>query len=148
MKYICLLLFCCSFLFIACGDDDEGTVTPLPRVILCGNEVKVDETKYVNAVTAPYQITDVRIEGHCMTIDIAASGCSVDNWRLSGYASEAIAEPIPIIRYAKFDFEVQEACQAFFQTSFEFDLRNWQVDSENVMNIDIEGWEPLVRYEY
>lgn len=149
MKYSYLLFVLCIATFMACGDDDDGrNLEELPPVPSCGKAVTVNEAKFNAAQTEPYQITDVKIEGDCLTIDISASGCSVDNWVVNGYASESYAEPIPIIRYVKFDFEVIEACLAFFQTSYEYDLTNWQVEGENVMNINIEGWEPLVRYEY
>lgn len=63
-------------------------------------------------------------------------------------ASEAVVETLPIQWYTKVELINNEACQAVFQKTVSFDLTPLKDAGKNQVQINIQGWNTSIMYQY
>ena len=133
-----LLILCAFFTLSACNDSE--TVADF----FCGDAILIDEVLYGATTTSNYSISDVTVTDFCVTISIGASGCDPDNWMTSLIDSGQEAFSNPPERFARLSLENNDACLAFFQTSYTFDLRPILNDPDQTIILVLEGWNDQI----
>lgn len=133
--------------FVGCKGDDS-LCCPHPNPTNCNKFSVIDETKYQQTNTSNYTITNVVINGDCLEITVSASGCNPNNWNMNFIASENVVETLPIQWYTKVELINNETCQAVFQKTVSFDLTPLKDDGQNQVQINIEGWNSSIMYQY
>ncbi len=141
-KIIILFLFCMLLMNFQCDDDDD---TPLS---MCDATVVVDNSAYQTAETSFYSLASGEIEGDCLSVNIAASGCSGSSWVLTLVDSEDIAESMPPQRYLKLSLFNNEACLAVFNKEQSFDLTLLRIEGVNEILLNIEDFPEQLIYTY
>ena len=133
--------------FVGCKGDDS-LCCPNPNPTNCNKVSVIDETKYQQTNTNNYTITNVVLNGDCLEITLSSSGCNPNNWNMNFIASEAVVETLPIQWYTKVELINNEACQAVFQKTVSFDLTPLKDDGKNQVQINIQGWNTSIMYQY
>ena len=133
--------------FVGCKGDDS-LCCPNPNPTNCNKVSVIDETKYQQTNTNNYTITNVVLNGDCLEITLSSSGCDPNNWNMNFIASEAVVETLPIQWYTKVELINNEACQAVFQKTVSFDLTPLKDDGKNQVQINIQGWNTSIMYQY
>jgi len=133
--------------FIGCkGDDSLCCANPNPTN--CNKFSVIDEAKYQQTNTNNYTITNVVLNGDCLEITVSSSGCDPNNWNMNFIASENVVETLPIQWYAKVELINNEACQAVFQKTVSFDLTPLKDAGQNQVQINIQGSNTSIMYQY
>ncbi|SFR34215.1 hypothetical protein SAMN04490243_0796 [Robiginitalea myxolifaciens] len=138
--FLSLFLVCILF---SCDTSDDDP----PRSSQCGILAEVNENRWRSANTDGYVIESVMLEGDCLEITLAASGCDGESWEARLFDAAAIAESLPPQRDVRIDFSNPELCDAFLQRTFVFDLSRLRVSSNSVF-LNLDGWEDQILYEY
>lgn len=133
--------------FVGCKGDDS-LCCPHPDPTNCNEFSIVDETKYNQTNTNNYNITNVVLNGDCLEITLSSSGCNPDNWDMNFVASEVVVETLPIQWDTKVGLINNEACQAVFQKTVSFDLTPLKDAGQNQVQINIQGWNTNIMYQY
>lgn len=141
------LLFIILFAFVSCKGDDSNCC-PNPDTTNCNKFLVIDETKYSQTDTSNYTITNVVLNGECLEITIGASGCDPNNWTMNFIASENVVETLPIQWYTKVELINNEECLAVFQKTDSFDLTTLQMPGANQIELNIDGWNTPILYQY
>ncbi len=131
------------FLVFSCSSDQD----PPDGDSDCEDVAVVSENRWRGASMEGYVIEDAVIEGDCLLITLAASGCNGESWRAALLDSGAIAESLPPQRSIRIDFINPEACLAFFRRTYSFDLRPLRTSSPSVF-LRLDGWEGDLLYEH
>lgn len=142
-RLIMLLLSVTLFLNMQCEDDPVS----LPQSN-CVNLALIDSFSYENAATSPYTINDVIVNEDCLIISITATGCDGNTWTMQFLDSGSVDESSPPQRYAKFFLINDESCLAEVSRTTSFDLSTLQIEGENEIIINIDGYEDPVTYTY
>jgi len=123
-----------------CEEEEEGYEPPLD----CTTKVIVDSDKYVNASDFR-NISNLRIEGNCLTFTVNASGCDGSSWivKLIGSNVRYSNPPQNILRV---HFENNEDCTAVISREFSFNVEPLQMRGVNRVILWIAGQSIL--YEY
>jgi len=144
-KIIFLFFFCLLLLNFQCDDDDDDDDV---QTIMCDTEVIVDNSVYQAVEASFYSIVTSEIDGDCLAVNIAASGCGGETWVLTLIDSEDIAESMPPQRYLKLSLFNNEACLAIYNKIQSFNLTLLRIDGVNEVVLNIEDFpEPLI-YAY
>lgn len=121
MKYISILLLVLCFL--SCEKSDPDT----PRE-LCGSAIIIDADR-VNADSDGFALVNASVEGKCLEVTIATTGCSTQGWELDLVTDGSIAESLPTQSSARLIFTNPAAggitCQAEIQETYVFDLSDY-----------------------
>jgi len=133
--------------FIGCKGDDSNCC-PNPNPTNCNKVSVIDETKYRQTNTNNYTITNVVLNGGCLEITVSSSGCDPNNWNMNFIASENVVETLPIQWDVKVELINNEACQAVFQKTVSFDLTPLKDAGQNQVQINIQGWNTSIMYQY
>lgn len=136
MSLFLLILFSCS-------DSEED----LYLNSICDQLTTVDNTRFKNTPADGYVIQHVQITGDCLEVQIAASGCSGETWKVELVDAGRVAESNPEQRDLKILLDNGEICTAVVVKSYTFDLRPVRT-RENVVLLNVELWEEQVLYEY
>lgn len=111
LKTLLSVLF--LFLLIACGDNNE-----------CGESVVISESRYRQRTVQDslLAIRSIDLDGDCLTLTIGYSGCSQGH-DIDLLTAGDVAESLPVqVTFRLNDKNGREACQAYFEESYEFDL--------------------------
>lgn len=144
MKRVVFLMLLTGVLFACKGDDWLCCANPFN----CDKNVVVDEIKYNETSTANYGVDSVVLNGHCLEITITSGGCDPNNWDMNLFASELIVETNPAQYKTKIELINNEDCLAVFQKTMSFDVTSLQMTGTNQVQIDIEGWNTPILYQY
>lgn len=145
MKRIFLLATLIGSLFISCSDDDNI----LPNETSCDSIVEVVSDENFNGITTTnYIVSDVQLNGNCLEVTIGASGCDPNDWEMNFVASEIVVETLPIQWNTKIELITNQDCLAYFDKTVSFDLTPFQLSGQNVVSLNIEGWDEQIIYEY
>jgi hypothetical protein len=121
-----LSLFILITVFMACEKAD--TNTPAPN---CGRAIEINASR-VNDASDNFALVAANIEGKCLTVTIAATGCGAQGWQLDLVTDGAIAESLPTQSAARLLFTDPAAggitCQAEIQATYEFNLSDYLTD--------------------
>jgi hypothetical protein len=98
--------------------------------------------------SAAIDITDARIIGNTLYLDVAYSGgCKEHDFKLIG--SSMIAKSLPPIRAMKLiHINNDDNCRAYLLRKIEVDLRElaYTQDKGSVIHLTLEGWEERLTY--
>lgn len=144
MKLFLTLLSCLFLVTISCSDDDKKTVNSN-----CDKQALVfSDDNFQDVITANYMITNVVLNGDCLSVAISSSGCSGETWDVELISSNSILESFPVQRLVKIELENPEVCLAIVQKTVSFDLAPFQVDRQNQVILNIDGWDEPITYQY
>jgi hypothetical protein len=100
--------------------------------------------------SALIDITDARIVGHTLYLDVAYSGgCKDHEFKLIG--SPMIAKSLPPIRSMKLiHFNNDDNCRAYLNRKIEVDLRElaYQKEKGSVIYLTLDGWKERLTYTF
>ena len=131
-------------LSISCSDDDKKTIDSN-----CDKQAQVvSDTNFQDIITANYMITNVVLNGDCLSVTISSSGCSGETWDVELISSNSILESFPVQRLVKIELDNPEVCLAIVQKTVSFDLAPFQVDGQNQVILNIDGWNETINYQY
>lgn len=136
--FILLSLFSCN------QDDTSG----LPTEAICDYTSLLSEDQYVNAAADELEILSLEIQGDCLQITFAASGCDGNSWDFKLIDSEQIMESLPIQRNVRLSLSNNEECLAVISKTATFDLTPLQVVNENEVYLNIINSDEQILYEY
>jgi hypothetical protein len=123
-------------------DDDELPNGP------CQQAAFVDDDLFDNGESGFFTPTEMTVEGDCLSLTFAASGCSGDSWTFELVGSSAIAESLPPQRAIRFLLDDDELCQAVFTRTAEFEIVDLRASGEESVMLNLEGSDLSVLYEY
>lgn len=101
------------------GDKD---VDRSVSMFISTDKLIVDEKKYDAITTNNYEIKNVSLYENLLTIEVAASGCSGDNWKVGLVDSGLIKESKPPKRAFKVFLDNNEKCTTVIVKEFTFDI--------------------------
>ena len=142
MKGFFALFVLIGILLISCSTDDNQ-----PNDCDSTSEV-IAEDNFDAINTSNYVVSDVQLNGDCLEITIGSSGCDPDLWELNLYSTNAFYAIYPLQRAVKIELINDQACLAFFQKTISFDLIPFQIETQNELPLNIEGWNEQIIYEY
>jgi len=133
--FIFLIFLCLS----SC--QDENIVEPCTQMLLIGNEI------YDNYPDDQLTILDVTLEGDCLQINFAASGCSGNSWIVELVGREEILESLPPQRLIRLSLENNEICDAYIGKSVTFDITPSRISGNEII-LNLDGWDKKIVYVY
>ncbi|WP_282136540.1 hypothetical protein [Seonamhaeicola maritimus] len=141
-KVLFFFIIIFSFLNTQCEED------VIIDDLLCDFTTVIDETKYANLSSDNFTFVNAEIEGDCLSIEIGASGCDGSTWKFELIDSGDVAESSPEQRYLKLDFNNDELCDAYFESTFTFDLNPVKVQGSNKIILHLDGLDESLEYSY
>lgn len=132
--------------FVSCSDDDSSDDINDTSCDLLAEIASTEE--FNNTSTTNYSITEVQLDGDCLEFTISSSGCDPDLWEMNLLSTNSFFTVFPLQRAVKLKLINDQACQAVFQKTLAFDLIPYQIDGQNSVPLNIEGWNEQVTYEY
>ncbi|WLD23576.1 hypothetical protein NU10_12835 [Flavobacterium dauae] len=132
--------------FVSCDFMDDHIKNP--GTTTCDKSAVEDATRFNQVSTNNYTITNVVLNGNCLEITVSSSGCNPNNWDMNFVASEVVVETLPNQWNAKVELINNEACQAVFQKTVSFDLKDFQWTGQNQVLLNIDGWNTPILYQY
>lgn len=141
----CFYIIFLSILLMSCdSDDDNSNIENNCNII---SEI-ISEDAFNTINTSNYTITEVELNNDCLKITYGSSGCGTELWEENLFSTDAFFNVFPLQRPLKMELINEELCQAVFQKSISFDLTPFQIDGQNELPLNIEGWSEQVIYEY
>jgi len=110
-------------------------------MLLIGNEI------YDNYPDDQLTILDVTLEGDCLQINFATSGCSGNSWIVELVGREEILESLPPQRLIRLSLENNEICDAYIGKSVTFDITPSRVSGNEII-LNLDGWDKKIVYVY
>jgi len=140
MKYFFLLPL---FLFLSC--DDEG----IKDSEFCDDAICINESDYESAQSERLTILNVTIdEDFCLLVEYQSGGCNGDSWKLDLIDSGGVAESDPEQRFARFDFENNEECEALITKTTSFDISDILLEGRSfILNLQAGEWSDSILIE-
>lgn len=135
-----------SVFFVACDFMDDHIKHPIKSK--CNEKAVLDHVAFPQVNTNNYGITDVVLNGDCLEITVSSSGCNPHNWDMNLIGVASTTNIYPPLFHAKVELINNEACQAVFQKTVSFDLTPFQMAGQNTVQIDIDGWNNNIMYQY
>ena len=127
---------------------------PLAQVIYgkgdCDKNVIISKDEYENAPDYPVSILDMKIEGNCLKIKFAASGCDGNSWNVKLIDNGSLAYSDPPLRTLRLSLDNKESCTAWITKEISFSLKPLMEylrhNGTNQLYLNISGKRIL--YEY
>ena len=109
--------------------------------------VIVSKNQFDNASKDPFQFKEVTLTGDCLQVVISYGGGCGDVEALL-IDSEGIDDSLPVQRYLRLSFQDEDLCEALVEKELSFDLKPIQIQDENQIKINLEGWDNPILYSY
>lgn len=145
MKHLTVFTVCIFLLSCACNPTDEITETSISN---CDQKAIVDQALFNDAPADAFRFNKVVLTDECLELVLTASGCSGSNWAMEFIDSGEVAESFPVQRSVRLSLSNSELCQAIIEQTLSFDLTALQVEGNDVVLLNLEGWDEQLRYEY
>lgn len=104
----------------------------------------------VNVASDPVSISDIRVQGNTMFIDVSYSGgCKEHVFLLTG--SSMIAKSLPPIRHIQLVHESNDdMCKKMVMQTLEIDIKAlaYQQEKGSKIFLTIDGWKDRIEYTY
>jgi len=137
------VFFICLFV-LSCNSNDEPTIENK-----CNVSSEIISSEDFSAVsTSNYAITKVEINDDCIEITFGSSGCGTELWEEHLFSVDSFYTIFPLQRDLKMKLINEELCEAYFIKTVSFDLTPLQIDGQNIVPLNIYGWNEQVSYEY
>jgi len=116
----------------------------------CDQQVIIDNSQYLNAVSSAFTISNAMITDDCLTLSITASGCDGVDWTVELYDSNEIltasdGDTNPR-RMLKLVLQNPELCTAVIEKDYSFDISNIQYS--NLVYLIINDWNYEILYNF
>lgn len=137
-----LLLFS---VFLSCSESSTKDVVNAN----CDKQSQIiTEQAYNELSTANYMITAVTLNTDCLDVTISSSGCNSNSWEMNLFSTNNFPDSFPLQRNLKLQLINNEACLAVFQKTVSFDLTPLQIQGQNQIKFNIDGWQEQIVYNY
>ena len=137
------VFFICLFV-LSCNSNDEPTIENK-----CNVSSEIISSEDFSAVsTSNYAITKVEIIDDCIEITFGSSGCGTELWEEHLFSVDSFYTIFPLQRDLKMKLINEELCEAYFIKTVSIDLTPLQIDGQNIVPLNIYGWNEQVSYEY
>jgi len=145
---IILLTFFTSLLLSSCTllDRFDNIDGPDTNPKTCDENVVVDSDKYLNGPKDYHVIENVSVDGDCLEITFASSGCSGSSWVYELVDADLIMESYPIQRNIRLSLKNTEMCEAFITKTVSFDVSALKAGNEVVI-LHLDGYDESIRIE-
>ncbi|MBD8490803.1 hypothetical protein IFO69_18775 [Echinicola sp. CAU 1574] len=140
-----LLIF--IFLTISC-DLNNDAPSSCTKIGDCDKCITTDRDLFNQTNTDNYTIQHAVINQDCLEITFSSSGCSGNSWEIELIDQGSISETAILQRDLKLKLESFELCNAIITRTISFNLTSLQLNYENKINLKIDGYNSLIRYEY
>lgn len=124
----------------ACNSSDDPSPT-------CLNTAIVNNFQYENAQSSILDVSNISIDGDCLTIIYSATGCDGSTFQLQLYDSGEVLESDPPQRNVRFVLSNNEACLAFITKDMPYDISNLQVEGGQLV-LNILNTNSSITYNY
>lgn len=135
------------FLILGCDKNDDNTIQCSDSGN-CDKCVIINRDLYNQTNTDNYTIQTIKVNQDCLEIEFASSGCDGNSWEIDLVDSGGIAETAVPQRDLKLKLINIEECEAFITKTISFDLEPLQSNNYDAINLKIEEFSSLIRYEY
>ena len=133
------------FLFVlGCNPNDEPTIENKCNVL---SEI-ISSEAFSAVSTSNYEITKVEINEDCIEITFGSSGCGTELWEEHLFSVDSFYTTFPYQRALKMELINEESCEAYFIKTVSFDLLPLQLEGQDLLPLNIYGWNEQVIYEY
>ncbi|WP_424493615.1 hypothetical protein [Salinimicrobium sp. GXAS 041] len=145
MKKIFASTILVGTLFISCSKDDDNS----PNEFTCDSLAEViEEEDFSEINTSNYTLNEIQLSGNCLEVTVSSSGCDPTPWEMHLYSVNAFYTADPYARAVKIELINNQACLAVFQKTISFELTPFQLDGQDELLLNIEGWDQRIIYEY
>jgi hypothetical protein len=147
MKQITISIFICLLLSLLTSCSESSSKDFVAQN--CEKQAQIIEQETYNLVnTTNYMITGVALNENCLDVTISSSGCSGSTWEMNLLSSPNFTETPVLQRNTKIELSNNEACAAIFQKTVSFDLIPLQINGQDQIIVNIEGWDDPIIYNY
>jgi hypothetical protein len=130
---------------MSCDSDDDNSSNENN----CDFISEIISEEDFNAInTSNYVITEIELNNNCLKITFGSTGCGTELWEENLLSTDAFYTVIPLQRAIKMELINDELCQTEFLKTVSFDLTPLQIDGQNELPLNIEGWNEQINYEY
>ena len=137
------VFFICLFV-LGCNSNDEPTIENK-----CDVSSEIISSEDFSAVsTSNYVITKLEINEDCIEITFGSSGCGTELWEEHLFSVDDFYTIFPLQRDLKMELINEELCEAYFIKTVSFNLIPLQIDGQNIVPLNIYGWNEQVSYDY
>lgn len=139
-------IFAFSFIFIflqSCSGSDDD----LYLDSVCDQVTVVNNHRFRSTSSQGYSIKSIGLTGDCLEVEIESGGCGGSTWKVELIDAGSVAESSPEQRNLKIFLDNQELCNMVVIKTYTFDLRPVRTGN-NVVLLNLEGWEEPIRYEF
>ena len=137
------VFFICLFV-LGCNSNDEPTIKNK-----CNVSSEIISSEDFSAVsTSNYAITKVEINEDCIEITFGSSGCGTELLEEDLFSVDSFYTTFPYQRALKMELINEESCEAYFIKTVSFDLLPLQLQGQDLLPLNIYGWNEQVIYEY
>lgn len=145
MKKIAIFILL-LIVILSCNSNDNETLVPTSS---CNENAQIEtETNFNSIETNNYVIQNVVLTNNCLAITLSSSGCNAVNWDMNLFSHNNFTAVYPLQRFAKIELINNEMCLAVFSKTISFDLTPYQVQNQNQVTINLEGWNEPIVYTY
>lgn len=134
-----------SMLVLSCNSDDDNP-TIEKKCDSISQIIQEDDFDAIN--TSNYIITKVELNNDCLKITFGSSGCGTELWVEKLFSTDAFYAVFPLQRALKMELINNDLCQAAFGKTVSFDLTPFQIDGQNELPLNIDGWNERITYKY
>lgn len=146
MKRIFLFIAFFGILFNSCSKNDDNNSS---NESICDSKAEVVNEAGFNGInTSNYNVTAIQLTGDCIEVAISSSGCDPEPWEMNLFSTDAFYTVFPLQRSVKIELINNQDCLAVFQKTVSFDLTPFQLEGQNELPLNIEGWNEQIIYEY
>lgn len=133
------------YLFVlGCNSNDEPTIENKCNVL---SEI-ISSQDFSTVSTSNYAITKVEINEDCIEITFGSSGCGTELWEEHLFSVDSFYTIFPLQRDLKMELINEDLCDANFIKTVSFDLIPLQLEGQDLLPLNIYGWNEQVIYEY
>lgn len=144
MKVFKILFLLVSLLVLSCNSDDNSN----PIQSICDSQAVIDTSLFDQIPTDNYSITSIVLNGDCLEVKLSSSGCDPNNWTMNLKAVPSVTAISPHLVHVKVELINNEECLALFAKTRSFDLTPLQIQGQTSIQLQIEGWNIPVIYNY
>lgn len=140
-----LFIFLLNILPMSCDSNDDSSNIENNCDFI--SEI-ISEDNFNTVNTSNYIITNVELNNDCLKITFGSSGCGTELWEENLFSTDAFYTVFPLQRALKMELINNELCHAAFEKTVSFDLTPFQIDGQNELPLNIDGWNEQIIYEY
>lgn len=144
MSFVKKIFLLVSILILSCNSDDDTN----PIESNCESQAIIDLVTFQLIQTGNYGINSVIINENCIEIKISSSGCDPNNWTMNFKTVPSTTAVSPHLFHAKVELINNEECLAVYEKTRSFDLTPLQIQGQNSIQLQIQGWNTPVIYNY